>query len=147
MIALASELPVRRKMVPRPDTVSSLMIHDVPTIAPEATVLEAFVLLLSRRLRHLPVVMPSGQPVGLVTHVELLQALGMLELRQSLERGRVIDILRPDYATAHPDEPVHEVARRMLHERHECVLVLDDAGALVGLVTERAFLREAVLRR
>lgn len=135
------------RLAPRPahptPTVGQWMTREVATIGPDAPLLEALLLMLSQRQSFLPVIDAARRPVGLLTHVELMQALARLELR-GLERARVLDAQIATFPTAFDAEPVSGVARRMLEERSGCVLVVDRAGALAGVLDEGDFLRAAV---
>jgi CBS domain-containing protein len=71
--ALAFDPKQRRTFMHSVD-VGEVMVRDVVTIAPEATLGEAASLLLGRRIGCLPVVKPDGTLVGLVTETDLLRA-------------------------------------------------------------------------
>jgi CBS domain-containing protein len=71
--ALAFDPQQRRTFMHSVD-VGEVMVRDVVTIAPEATLAEAASLLLGRRIGCLPVVKPDGTLVGLVTETDLLRA-------------------------------------------------------------------------
>ena len=59
---------------------------------------------------------------------------------ERMERHRVLDIMRSEIVSAEPDEPVREVARRMLEHRVHRVPVLED-GRLVGLLSSMDLVR------
>ena len=71
--ALAFDPKQRRTFLHSVD-VGEVMIRDVVTVAPDATLGEAAALLLGRRIGCLPVVKPDGTLVGLVTETDLLRA-------------------------------------------------------------------------
>ena len=57
---------------------------------------------------------------------------------------RVRDVMRGDFRTAHQAEPVRQVGLAMAREGLDVVLVVDDDGALVGVMTERALARRYI---
>jgi CBS domain-containing protein len=78
----------------------------------------------------------------------------MLPLRHSLAemlRMRVADFMSREVVTVRPDTPILIAARQMLEQKISGLPVVDDAGRVVGIVTERDLLRhgetEGVKRR
>ena len=57
---------------------------------------------------------------------------------------RVRDVMRGDFRTAHQAEPVRQVGLAMAREGLDVVPVIDDDGALVGVMTERALARRYI---
>jgi manganese-dependent inorganic pyrophosphatase len=57
---------------------------------------------------------------------------------------RVCDVMRTSFATARHDEPVREVGLEMAKAGLDLMPVLDDEGALAGVMTERALARRYV---
>ena len=57
---------------------------------------------------------------------------------------RVCDVMRTSFATARYDEPVREVGLEMAKAGLDLMPVLDDEGALAGVITERALARRYV---
>ncbi len=122
-------------------TVGDWMTDTPITIEEDATVLEAIHLLKERNIRRLPV-MRAGRLVGLVTEKMLLgympakgTALDQWELHYLLSRTPVKAAMNPTPHTVTPETPLADAAR-LLHDRKlNGVLVLDDKGNLVGLLT------------
>ncbi len=122
-------------------TVGDWMTDTPITIEEDATVLEAIHLLKERNIRRLPV-MRAGRLVGLVTEKMLLgympakgTALDQWELHYLLSRTPVKAAMNPTPHTVTPETPLADAAR-LLHDRTlNGVLVLDDKGDLVGLLT------------
>jgi CBS domain-containing protein len=85
--------------------------------------------------RHLPVVDAEGHVVGVVSQRDVLGA------RDSAVMVR--DIMTVDVKSVRPETMAHEAAYLLLRHRIGCVPVLDDAGRLVGIVTESDFVRVA----
>ena len=59
---------------------------------------------------------------------------------------RVIDLMTADVVTVRRDTPLKEAARMMVRARVSGLPVIDDAGCLVGIITEADFLHREVER-
>lgn len=111
------------------------------TIEDTASVLEAIHLLKERNIRRLPV-MRKGKLVGVVTEKMLLTfspgkstSLDTWEVHYLLSKTPVRDAMNPKPHTVHSDTEIAEAAR-LLHDRKlNGVLVVDDRGNLVGILT------------
>jgi manganese-dependent inorganic pyrophosphatase len=57
---------------------------------------------------------------------------------------RVRDVMRDDFPTVHQQQPVREVGLIMAREGLGIVPIVDDDGALVGIMTERALARRYI---
>lgn len=127
-------------------SVSEWMTATIPTIGPDAPLLEALLVMLSQHVKSLPVVDEDRRPVGLLTHVELMQWLARLELR-GIERARVLDVMDNEFVTVSEYERVSVIARQFRNDRCQCALVVNRSGALVGTLDESDFVRAVVERR
>jgi acetoin utilization protein AcuB len=114
----------------------------VITASPQTTLPDALKLLAQRRVRHLPVVGPDGDLVGIVSDRDLKQAmaspatsLAAHELVYLLNRLPVEQIMTRTVVTIGLMAPVEEAARLMVQEKIGAVPVMD-GGELVGIVTE-----------
>lgn len=121
-----------------PYTVADLMSPEPLTIAPSAGLNEAERLMTAHGIRHLPVV-DGGQVVGLITLPHLLQARAA-----DAWTARVDAWMQPGPRTIRPDTPLRKAAGQLLEEKVGCILVLDDAPQLVGLLTDSDFVRFAL---
>jgi len=96
----------------------------------------------------LPALDSDGRLVGIVTDRDVRQALNspfvLHERRQDerlLNQVLVEVCMTPDPITVRPETPVYEAARLMRTRKIGGLPVLDDAGTLVGIVTETDLLR------
>lgn len=87
------------------------MTHEVLTISPDTTILEAGQMMVDRTIRRLPVV-ENGKLVGIVTYGDVRGAraaatagLDIWELSYILSRMTVREIMTPNPITISPDEP------------------------------------------
>lgn len=106
--------------------VRDVMKSPVLTVGPEATLEEAYKLLLERGIRHLPVV-EEGRLVGIVTDRDIRLATSHLNPKGPCPGcTRVGEVMTREVVTAHPLDPVEEAARVMRERKIGCLPVLED---------------------
>jgi CBS domain-containing protein len=103
-----------------------------------------------KHLRHLPIVDEERRIVGLVSHRDILRAqissrsgLTKPQIRARQEDVRVADIMTRDVWTVTPETLASAAGRTLLDHRFGCLPVVE-GQCLVGIVTERDFLRFAI---
>jgi acetoin utilization protein AcuB len=122
-------------------TVGDWMTKNPITVDAGASIIEAIHLLRERNVRRLPVV-KGGRLIGLVTEKMLLgymptkaTSLDTWEIHYLLSRTPVTDAMNPSPHTVQRDTPLAEAAR-LLHDRKlNGVIVVDEAGDMVGIMT------------
>lgn len=114
-----------------------LMTAPVPTLPEDASVSVARALIRLRGFRHVPVVSPHGEAVGMLSDRDLF--------REGADpTGLVRDVMRSDLLVATVDTPVRDLARVMVHERVGALPIVDDDRSVVGIVTTTDLLRAIV---
>lgn len=98
--------------------------------------------------RRLPVLDAHERLVGIITDRDIRQALNspfVLHERwqdEMLLNQVLVDVcMTPDPVTVRPETPLYEAARLMRMRKIGGLPVLDDAGKLIGIVTETDLLR------
>ena len=120
--------------------------HEVVTVKPEASVKEAFMLLKSMGIRHLPVV-KDGKLKGIVTDRDLRRPKlsdvfkSWDELYRINEEIQVEDIMAAPAITISEEATVQEAAKVMAQNRIGALPVTDKQGKLDGIITESDVLR------
>lgn len=134
-----------------PLNVRDIMTTNVVTFFPELTLPLAEDVLRIHKFRHLPVIGTDGRIVGLVTRSDVLKAqisalagLSDDERRRRQQSVRVEELMTSNVLTVPPDMPATEAARILLDCSFSCLPVVDGDGVLLGIVTERDFLRFAL---
>ena len=131
------------------ELVSDWMTRDVITITPETSLQEAHEIMNQKRIRRLPVV--KGKLVGVVTLGDIRGAepsqassLSVWEVNNLLAKLKVSEIMTRNPATIRETENIGEAAKFMLENKFSGLPVIDDAGHLVGIITESDIFRLVV---
>jgi CBS-domain-containing membrane protein len=132
---------------------AEVMTHNVFTVEPDASILQAIRIMLQRRISGLPVVDPGGALVGIVTEGDLLRRSEIGTQRQRprwLEfligpgrmaseyvhtRGRrVAEVMSTSVCTISEDTSVQDIVQLMEKHQVKRVPVMRN-GTLVGIVS------------
>lgn len=122
--------------------VQNWMSRDVVTVEADTPFLEARLILKDKKIRHLPVV-DRGKLIGVVTDRDLKEAapsgattLDVYEVNYLLLKMTVRDLIKKAPITVKPTNSVEKAALLMHDHKIGCLPVVDEAGALVGVITE-----------
>ncbi len=126
-------------------TVADVMSDDLFTVRPRDVIDLAARMMHWKHFRHVPVESRDGTLRGLISHRTLLQ-LHHVRTTQGDGPVAVEDIMDSEPLTVSPETPFDEAMDLILHGSHACLLVVDD-GNLVGIATERDFLRAVAAMR
>jgi SulP family sulfate permease len=146
--------------IPAHATAGEVMSRDVASISPTASLREVVELMLLKLRRAVPVV-EGGRVVGIITNGDLVQRGGLggrLQLLRGLAWRDVhaqleglagaakcaADVMSPDPVTVLASTPLRKVAGIMAKRKLKRLPVVDDAGALIGMVSRVDLLRSAV---
>jgi CBS domain-containing protein len=123
------------------------MTPDPVTICPETTLPEADHLMKKCNVRRLPVV-EQGRLVGIVTLGDIRDAspscttaLSFYEWHYLLARLTVRDVMTRDPIWVSPETSLQAAGRLMLEHNISGLPVCDEAGRLVGIITDRDIFR------
>jgi acetoin utilization protein AcuB len=126
------------------------MTRNPITIEADTPFLEARLILKEKRIRHLPV-MDRGKLIGVITDRDVKEAapsgattLDVYELNYLLLKMKVRDLVKNSPITIKPSNSVEKAALLMHDHRIGCLPVVDEAGKLVGLITETDLLEVMV---
>ncbi len=129
--------------------IKSWITREVITISPEASVKEAFGLMKSLGIRHLPVV-KGGILKGIVTDRDLRRPKisdvfkSWHELYRIGDDIQVEDVMVSPVKTIAEGASVKEAAKIMVEKRIGALPVTDAKGKLAGIITESDILRAFV---
>jgi acetoin utilization protein AcuB len=118
------------------------MSRDPITVEADTPFLEARLILREKKIRHLPVV-ERGKLIGVITDRDLKEAapsgattLDVYELNYLLLQMKVRDLIKKAPITVKPTNSVEKAALLMHDHKIGCLPVVDEAGSLVGMITE-----------
>jgi CBS domain-containing protein len=117
--------------------VRDLMSTSLLTVNASETIREAHAEMELGTVRHLPVVDDRGRLVGVLSDRDILRT------RSSRKPPRVADVMSRDVVTTRPDANAYVAADVMLDRKISSLPVVDDAGVLVGLITQTDYLELA----
>jgi len=146
------------------NAVSTIMTTNVVTLSPEQSVAEAADLLSERASGAAPVVDESGTVVGLLRDEDLLLTESNLHAPTAIEflgaeliwppsmhryeaelrraaASKVSELMSTDFATVAPNDTIESLATLMHDKGSSHVPVVDENGALVGIVARGDLIR------
>ncbi len=126
MVKLAFEKKVR---------VADVMTPAVITVPPGISLSEAAALLAEARITGAPVVTPNGRLLGMLSRSDLVDP------RHHRPEATVEDAMTHLLFAVRPSDPAMTAVRLMVVEGIHRVVVIDEHGALVGIVTSMDILR------
>jgi arabinose-5-phosphate isomerase len=103
---------------------------NLPFVAPDATVQDALMVMTEGRL-GMAIIGSADALVGIITDGDLRR---LLIKGADIKHITVADVASPKPLTARPDEMMADAEARMLESRVQCLVVVDDAGAVVGVI-------------
>jgi len=125
-------------------TVGDLMTTKVVALEETTTLQEAVRTMVSKEIRHLPVV-KDGVPVAVLSDRDVRMKVSDLvdpqERRKYMETTLVMAHASKPVTTATADMPVREAAQIFVESRIGCLPVIDDQERLIGIVTQTDLLK------
>ena len=124
-------------MEQRTTTVADIMTTALMTVPPDESIESVDFEMKFANVRHIPVVGPHNQLVGIVSDRDILRAMRGPQARP------IAEIMVRQVRTVRPEDPARRALDTLLANRIGCVPVVDDNRKLVGIVTETSFLHLA----
>jgi stage IV sporulation protein FB len=110
--------------------VREAMMRPIETLSPAATLDDAVDLLIRTAQKEFPVVDATGLPRGLLTKDLLIRAL-----RQGGPGTPVIEAMARDIPSVGHWRPLETSLRTLMESKAPALMIVDDGGRLVGLLT------------
>lgn len=127
------------------------MTQDPITVGPDDTLALALDLTRKHRIRHLPVVGRDNRLAGLLSDRDIRLAMPSplavedAERADFLERTPVASVMTREVITVLETETVENAAKELYRHRIGSLPVVDEAGRLIGILTETDILHAFVL--
>lgn len=121
---------------------ADLTTYNPVSLRDDATIPEAFTVLLDKGMHAAPVINEAGQPVGVLSGSDLL--IHHREVSRTAapsEAVRVRDLMTPAVFSVSLDAPARRVVEEFVSLNVSQLFVVDDSGALVGLISALNVLR------
>ncbi|MEL4306420.1 CBS domain-containing protein [Methanococcoides sp. LMO-2] len=128
---LAQAEPMWRRRPIDKVPVKMVMTEDPVTIYPDASVSQATALMVDNDINNIPVV-SNGRLMGIVTRVDVVRC--MSELVSEIKVGEIMT-LEPVFVHRH--HTVNHVVDEMENNKVSKLIVTDDTGEAVGMITTR----------
>jgi len=120
------------------------------TLAPTDSIASAIAVMKEKKIRRIPIV-SAGKLVGIVSDRDLKDVspsrattLDIWELHYVLDKMKLADIMTRKVWTVPPEMPIEKAALKMMEKKVEGLPVVDEKGALLGIVTEGDVFRALV---
>ena len=131
-------------------TVAQLMTEDPFCIKRDTSLKDAHELMRAKNIRHIPVIDEKGELIGMLTQkiiiarvLSLMAQFGASDLEKKEKQLLASELMVTDFAAVTPDEPLKDVARFFVSNRHGCLPVVDKNNKLKGMLTSSDFVRLA----
>jgi CBS domain-containing protein len=125
-------------------TVGDLMTPEVVVLDETTTLQEAIRTMVSKEIRHLPVV-KDQKPIAVLSDRDVRMKVSDLvdpkERRRYMENTPVMAHASKPVTTATADMPVRDAAQIFVESRIGCLPVVDAQGRLIGIVTQTDLLK------
>lgn len=130
-----------------PKSAGDVMTHPVHTVAADTDLVSAVRLMVSRRVKRLPVVDREGQLIGMISRADVLRAIAaMPEPAEEAEQPApgvartLADVVTSRVPTVPPDALAETVLPKLLESPLRRVVVVGAEGRVVGIISDRDLL-------
>jgi CBS domain-containing protein len=125
------------------DKVGAFVKHQPLTVTKDAALLDVVKIMATRNIGLVAVVDEAGRPLGVVSERDVIRALarGVKLSAKAIEVGT-----RGNLLTAKADDDIYSVVKKMRERGTRHILVVDDAGKLVGVVSIRDLVEDRALK-
>ena len=129
----------RKDLLQKPEeTQLGLLMTTKPvTISPDADIREAARLLITRRIRRLPVV-ENGKLVGLLSVADMIHAIAQMKIKEEIK-----DAFMSQTFALWEETPLPVVGRVMEISGVDAIPILDAESRLQGIISERDLIRNS----
>jgi CBS domain-containing protein len=131
-------------------TVGQVMTPDPVTVSGETTIPEAVQQMVTHDIKRLPVVEAGGRLVGILSRVDVLRALSHPVVAETPRAGPppghhtlVGTVMMSNVPAVQVTTPLAEVVDLLVSHARRRVVVVDEAGHVVGIITDGDLIKRA----
>ncbi|MBN1621262.1 MAG: CBS domain-containing protein [Endomicrobiales bacterium] len=116
-----------------------IMSKDVITISPDATLVDAIELLITKEISGMPVINAKNKIIGIITEKDLIN----FAFSGNLRNTKVKEAMSTKVTTFSPDANVDEIAIAIAHNKFRRVPIVENDEVL-GIISRRDIIRVAL---
>jgi tRNA nucleotidyltransferase (CCA-adding enzyme) len=120
-------------------TAKDILVSEIVTISPEATVQQAVETLITHGVSGLPVVDRNGKIVGVISELALLEIV----YEPDIGGQPISGYMTKDVISVEPSAPITRIADLFILHRIRRIFVVQE-GKLVGLISRRDILKTKI---
>ncbi|MDP2689204.1 MAG: CBS domain-containing protein [Deltaproteobacteria bacterium] len=121
---------------------ANMMMTGGVTLSPENTLLDALRIFSGKNGGVIPVVGPDGRVIGVITPaLALKRSIGFTADLSSIASVAVEEAMETAYAAVSPEAGISSVAASLSEKGHGAVVVVDDGGRLLGVISPEEILK------
>lgn len=114
----------------------TIMKTPVMNIDPDTNVVDAWNLFQSKGIRHMPVLSKDKKIIGIVSEVDLMKKLNILNAKMDDLPGITVSgIMTKKVITADKLTDIRRIARAMFEQHIGTMPIVDDSEMLIGIIT------------
>ncbi len=123
-------------------TTKTFMTREVFTIRENLSVLEAYQLMYTRNIRHLPVLDKDDIVIGMLSDRDVQRAMVVNGGDVFLNSGKLVsEFMSPIAFTALADTPLTVIMEEMMEKKISAVVIVDERLKCLGILTSHDVLR------
>ena len=116
-----------------------VMIKDVITISPDATLVDAIEILIAKEISGMPVVDENEKMIGIISEKDIIN----FAFSGNLPMTKVKEAMTKNVTGFPPDADVDSIALAISHHQFRRVPIVE-GGRVVGIVSRRDIIRVAI---
>lgn len=121
--------------------ISEIMVSPVISIEQDQSIAEAWHLMTTAKVNHLPVLDLDGHLVGLITSYDLLYLSFEAEQPVVTDTLKVVDWMKSEVVTTKGDTDIRKVAFVMSEYHLSCLPIMSEVDEVIGIVTQSDIVR------
>lgn len=121
--------------------VSDIMSTGVITVSQNSTVREVLKVLFDNDISGAPVVSADGKVIGVLSSLDIIVASGMRKYNVHLHELSGQMSVKKEVVQLPPDAPIKDALLLVVKKRIGRVLIMEESGKLVGIVTRSDLLK------